>query len=182
MENEDLQTRHNAMSTTLTEYEAREVRAIELIPQVEASLQGLDGYVVEAVKLGAELGQHLEELAKRHKGEEGTWLLSICPKSRVSDFARKSASLMRRNPALDDPSQLTFALLDSPEATSGDKPSRADGTDTTALLGYGQKLRLLVAKWGEDKVHEWPKARRDMFVRAVSPLAELLKKVQEVEG
>lgn len=170
------------MSATLTEYEAREARAIELIPQVEAALQGLDGHVVDAVKLGAELGQHLEELAKRHKGEEWTWLASLCSNSRVSDFAMRAAKVMRRNPELNDPSQLTFALLDSPEATSGDKPSRADGTDTTALLGYGQKLRLLVAKWGEDRVHEWPKARRDMFVRAVSPLAELLKKVQEVEG
>ena len=173
---------NNTMSTTITEYEAREARAIELIPQVEGALAAVDGQVVYAVKLGAELGQHLEELAKRHKGEEGTWLASLCGNSRVSDFAMRAAKVMRRNPELNDPSQLTFALLDSPEATSGDKPSRADGTDTTALLGYGQKLRLLVAKWGEDKVHEWPKARRDMFVRAVSPLAELLKRVQEVEG
>ena len=170
------------MSTTITEYEAREARAIELIPQVEERLKWIDLEVVEAVKLGAELGQHLEELAKRHKGEEGTWLASLCSNSRVSDFAMRAAKVMRRNPLLDDPSQLTFALLDSPEATSGDKPSRADGTDTTALLGYGQKLRLLVAKWGEDKVHEWPKFRRDMFVRAVSPLAELLARVQEVNS
>ena len=170
------------MSTTITEYEAREARAIELIPRVEGALAAVDGQVVFAVKLGAELGQHLEELAKRHKGEEGTWLASLCSNSRVSDFAMRAAKVMRRNPELNDPSQLTFALLDSPEATSGDKPSRADGTDTTALLGYGQKLRLLVAKWGEDKVHEWPKARRDMFVRAVSPLAELLTKVQAINS
>jgi len=169
------------MSTTITEYEAREARAVELIPQVEAALTGLDGHVVDAVKLGAELGQHLEELAKRHKGEEGSWLVSLCGNSRVTDFAMRAAKVMRRNPELNDPSQLTFALLDSPEATSGDRPSRADGTDTTALLGYSQKLRLLFAKWGEDKVNEWPQHRRDAFVRAVSPLVELLKKVQGVD-
>ena len=169
------------MSTTITEYEAREARAVELIPQVESALAAVDGQVVYAVQLGAELGQHLEELAKRHKGEEGSWLASLCGNSRVTDFAMRSAKVMRRNPELNDPSQLTFALLDSPEATSGDRPSRADGTDTTALLGYSQKLRLLFAKWGEDKVNEWPQHRRDAVVRAVSPLVELLKKVQGVE-
>jgi hypothetical protein len=170
------------MSTTITEYGAREARAIELIPQVEAALTGLDGHVVDAVKLGAELGQHLEELAKRHKGEEGSWLVSICPNRRVTNFAAQSAKLMRRNAALDDPSQLTFALLDSPEASSGERPSRADGTDTTALLGYSQKLRLLFAKWGEDKVDQWPQHRRDAVVRAVLPLVELLKRVQCVDS
>ena len=169
------------MSTTITEYEAREARAVELIPQVEAALTRLDGHVVDAVKLGAELGQHLEELAKRHKGEEGSWLASLCGNSRVTDFAMRAAKVMRRNPQLDDPSQLTFALLDSPESSSGERPSRADGTDTTALLGYSQKLRLLFAKWGEDKVNEWPQHRRDAFVRAVSPLVELLKRVQGVD-
>jgi len=94
----------------------------------------------------------------------------------------RSAKVMRRNPELNDPSQLTFALLDSPEASSGERPSRADGTDTTALLGYSQKLRLLFAKWGEDKVQEWPQHRRDAFVRAVSPLVELLKRVQSVDS
>ena len=170
------------MSTTIIEYEAREVRAVELIPQVESALAAVDGQVVYAVQLGAELGQHLEELAKRHKGEEGTWLASMCANTRVTDFAMRSAKVMRRNPQLDDLSQLTFALLDSPEATSGDRPSRADGTDTTALLGYSQKLRLLFAKWGEDKVDQWPQHRRDAFVRAVSPLVELLKRVQGVDS
>ena len=170
------------MSTTLTEYDAREARAIELIPQVEAALAAVDGQVVFAVQLGAELGQHIEELAKRHKGEEGTWIASLCSNTRVTDFAMRAAKVMRRNPSLDDPSQLTFALLDSPEATSGERPSRADGTDTTALLGYSQKLRLLFAKWGEDKVSDWPRHRRDAFVRAVSPLAELLARVQEVNS
>ena len=170
------------MSTTLTEYDAREARAIELIPQVESALAAVDGQVVFAVQLGAELGQHIEELAKRHKGEEGTWLASLCGNTRVTDFAMRAAKVMRRNPSLDDPSQLTFALLDSPEASSGERPSRADGTDTTALLGYSQKLRLLFAKWGEDKVSEWPKHRREAFVRAVSPLAELLARVQAVNS
>ena len=170
------------MSTTLDEYEAREQRAIALIPQVEGALATLDMNVVHAVKLGAELGQHLEELAKRHKGEEGSWLASLCGNSRVTDFAMRAAKVMRRNPELNDPSQLTFALLDSPEATSGDRPSRADGTDTTALLGYSQKLRLLFAKWGEDRVSEWPAHRREAFVRAVSPLVELLKRVQGVDS
>jgi hypothetical protein len=170
------------MSTTLDEYEAREARAKELIPQVESALGAVDGQVVYAVQLGAELGQHLEELAKRHKGEEGTWLASLCGNSRVTDFAMRAAKVMRRNPELNDPSQLTFALLDSPEATSGERPSRADGTDTTALLGYSQKLRLLFAKWGEDKVNEWPQHRRDAFVRAVSPLVELLRRVQGVDS
>ena len=170
------------MSTTLIEYDAREARAIELIPQVESALAAVDGQVVYAVQLGAELGQHLEELAKRHKGEECSWLASMCENTRVTDFAMRAAKVMRRNPSLDDPSQLTFALLDSPEASSGERPSRADGTDTTALLGYSQKLRLLFAKWGEDKVSEWPVHRREAFVRAVSPLAELLKKVMEVDS
>ena len=170
------------MSTTLTEYDAREARAIELIPQVESALAAVDGQVVYAVQLGAELGQHIEELAKRHKGEEGTWLASLCGNTRVTDFAMRAAKVMRRNPTLDDPSQLTFALLDSPEASSGERPSRADGTDTTALLGYSQKLRLLFAKWGEDKVDTWPRHRRDAFVRAVSPLADLLARVQEVNS
>jgi len=170
------------MSTTLTEYDARETRAIELIPQVEAALAAVDGQVVFAVQLGAELGQHIEELSKRHKGEEGTWLASLCSNTRVTDFAMRAAKVMRRNPSLDDPSQLTFALLDSPEASSGERPSRADGTDTTALLGYSQKLRLLFAKWGEDKVDTWPRHRRDAFVRAVSPLADLLARVQEVNS
>lgn len=170
------------MSTTITEYEAREARAIELIPQVESALTAVDGQVVYAVQLGAELGQHLEELAKRHKGEEGTWLASLCANTRVTDFAMRSAKVMRRNPELNDPSQLTFALLDSPEASSGERPSRADGTDTTALLGYSQKLRLLFAKWGEDRVSEWPVHRREAFVRAVSPLVELLKRVQGVDS
>jgi hypothetical protein len=170
------------MSTTLTEYDAREARAIELIPQVESALAAVDGQVVYAVQLGAELGQHIEELAKRHKGEEGTWLASLCSNTRITDFAMRAAKVMRRNPMLDDPSQLTFALLDSPEASSGERPSRADGTDTTALLGYSQKLRLLFAKWGEDKVDTWPRHRRDAFVRAVSPLAELLARVQEVNS
>ena len=169
-------------STTLTEYDAREQRAIELIPQVEGALAALDGQVVHAVKLGAELGQHLEELAKRHKGDEGTWMLGLCANTRVTDFAMRAAKVMRRNPELSDPSQLTFALLDSPEASSGERPSRADGTDTTALLGYSQKLRLLFAKWGEDKVETWPAHRREAFVRAVSPLAELLRKVMEVDS
>jgi hypothetical protein len=170
------------MSTTLDEYEAREKRAVELIPQVENALAAVDGQVVYAVKLGAELGQHLEELAKRHKGEEGSWLVALCGNTRVTDFAMRAAKVMRRNPELDDPSQLTFALLNSPEATSGERPSRADGTDTTALLGYSQKLRLLFAKWGEDKVNEWPQHRRDAFVRAVSPLVDLLKRVQGVDS
>jgi hypothetical protein len=170
------------MSTTITEYDAREARAVELIPQVEAALTELDGHVVDAVKLGAELGQHLEELAKRHKGEEGSWLASLCGNSRVTDFAMRAAKVMRRNPELNDPSQLTFVLLDSPEASSGERPSRADGTDTTALLGYSQKLRLLFAKWGEDKVDQWPQHRRDAVVRAVSPLVDLLKRVQGVDS
>jgi hypothetical protein len=170
------------MSTTITEYEAREKRAVELIPLVDEKLKWLDLEVVEAVKLGAELGQHLEELSKRHKGEEGSWLASLCGNSRVTDFAMRAAKVMRRNPELNDPSQLTFALLDSPEASSGERPSRTDGTDTTALLGYSQKLRLLFAKWGEDKVNEWPLHRRDAFVRAVSPLVELLKRVQGVDS
>lgn len=170
------------MSTTLIEYEAREARAIELIPQVESALAALDGQVVYAVQLGAELGQHLEELAKRHKGDEGTWMLGLCGNTRVTDFAMRAAKVMRRNPELSDPSQLTFALLDSPEASSGERPNRADGTDTTALLGYSQKLRLLFAKWGEDKVDTWPQHRRDAFVRAVSPLVELFKRVQGVDS
>jgi hypothetical protein len=170
------------MSTTLIEYEAREARAIELIPQVESALAAVDGQVVYAVQLGAELGQHLEELAKRHKGDEGTWMLGLCSNTRVTDFAMRAAKVMRRNPELSDPSQLTFALLDSPESSSGERPNRADGTDTTALLGYSQKLRLLFAKWGEDKVQEWPQHRRDAFVRAVSPLVELLKRVQGVDS
>ena len=170
------------MSTTINEYEAREARAVELIPQVESALAAVDGQVVYAVQLGAELGQHLEELAKRHKGEEGSWLAALCGNTRVTDFAMRAAKVMRRNPELNDPSQLTFALLDSPEATSGDRPSRADGTDTTALLGYSQKLRLLFAKWGEDKVNEWPKHRRDAVVRAVSPLVDLFKRVQGVDS
>jgi len=96
------------MSTTIIEYEAREARAVELIPQVESALAAVDGQVVYAVQLGAELGQHLEELAKRHKGEEVTWLASMCANTRVTDFAMRSAKVMRRNPELNDPSQLTF--------------------------------------------------------------------------
>ena len=168
--------------TTITEYEAREARALELIPKVEVALAGVDGLVVHAVELGAELGQHLEELAKRHKDDAGVWLMSICGNTRILDFAMRSARIMRRNPELNDPSQLTFALLNSPEATSTEKPTRNDGTDTTALLGHTQKLRLLFAKWGEDKVQEWPQHRREAFVRAVSPLVELLRKVEEANS
>ena len=43
------------MSTTITEYEAREARAIELIPQVESALAAVDGQVVYAVQLGADI-------------------------------------------------------------------------------------------------------------------------------
>jgi len=170
------------MSTTLIEYEAREARAIELIPVVGAELDALHEQLRKSVNIGSELGQHIEELSKRHKGQEATWLLSICPDTKISDFAIKSAKAKRRDAELSDPSQLTFALLDSPEASSGERPNRADGTDTTALLGYSQKLRLLFAKWGEDKVDTWPQHRRDAFVRAVSPLVELFKRVQGVDS
>ena len=170
------------MSTTIAEYEAREARAIELIPQVEEALNRVRYDASEAVKLGYELGDNLEHLIKRHKDNAGTWLLSICPNVDVSRFALR-ASRVCRSKGLDDPNQLFLALM-LPEQgdTQLEKPKRGHETETMALTGYSQKIRLLLAKWGEDKVSEWPRHRRDAFVRAVSPLAELLARVQEVNS
>lgn len=169
------------MSTTLEEYNAREQRAIELIPLVEAALDSVRGAAGEAVRLGYELGDNLEHLLKRHKDDGGTWLIKLCPNADVSRFALRAARVCR-DKGLDDPNQLFLALMLPQEAgeDSGDRPTRGDGTDTTALLGYSQKLRLLFGKWGEDKVSEWPMHRREACVRALSPLVDLFNRVQGV--
>jgi hypothetical protein len=167
--------------TTLAEYEAREERARELIPIVEQRIANLEGAVVDAVKVGAELGEHLQELAKRHKDDAGTWLLSMCPNIRVADFAMRSAKAMRRNPALDDTSQLTFALLTDPQV-AGSAPPKSQGIDPSDILKYAGRITVLLSKWGTDDVKAWPSHRRDMFIDAMSPLVELFKRVQGVDS
>jgi len=159
------------MSTTQIELEAREQRVKELVPWVEGRLDDVDKAAKVAVKVGAELGTHLEELSKRHKDSFGTWLMGVTTNTRVTDFAFRAARHMRKHPELEDSAQLTFALLDSPEA-SGERPCRTDGTDVTSMLGWGQKLRLLVSKWGEEP-ETWSEGRRKAFVQVATPLVDL---------
>lgn len=167
------------MSTTLTEYEAREQRVKEvLVPVVEHELKRLDSQALTVFAIGAELGQHLEELAKRHKGEEASWLMALCPNMRVADFAANAWRRKKKNPELCDARQLTFALMWGDEAQEDERPSRADGTDITAVLGYSQKLRLTFSKWGDDDVGAWPKSRQDAARRALEPLVELYGKLK----
>lgn len=164
---------HDNAGRVLSPYEAG---IVEMYGFVQDSLDELRRQTVETVRHGAQLGACIHEGRRKHRDEFWGWMRGLTPDVRedVVKFALRAYLFRERNPELDDPSQLTFALAsgDEPEPTTGEAQKR-DAGEIAALTRQVMSLTAQLNRMKSTPVKRWDPSVKASVREMLRPLVEV---------
>ena len=165
---------------------AEEVEIRELHAEVARGLDELRENVCEVARKGAAMGQHItgwKKHARVHTDEE-FWnklrKVDATIREDVVRFALRSLQAQRKCLALDDASQLTFALALPGEDAGGAAPApvRRESNELLLLTNACQRTLGFMREWQErEPVAKWPASVKQSVRDTLEPLVRLYEEV-----
>lgn len=152
-------------------------------PKVATMLDELRQAARQTVIEGSQLGTYLTGAGKTNKADLMTWLGELVGEVRIEviRFALKSYRATQRDPSLDDPSQLTFALCDgTQDQTASVQQHHAREHNeiadmTKAAMRIQSDLHDLVQA---KPIAKWSPAMKEGVREVLRPLVEVWRELE----
>lgn len=173
------------MSDELQVIKAEEAKIEELHHQLAEQLDDLRRDVCEVARHGAELGRYVEgwRQSSKVKSDEEFWNKLRKLNSRLREdvirFSFRSLAAQRKCAALDDPSQLTFALACEQAGQERATPQRRETNELMLLTNACQRTVAFVREWQQrEPLQQWADTVKQSARDLLEPLVELYEQLK----